>query len=409
MYKSNAKQRRKFMLEHLAAQAKYEKAINEKRDVVIDPITTPVEVILSQSEEKRTSWVKDQFFPDELIDRALEGFAKHGKRVAITCGDTAYKAHSPVLGNVLTDALCRNLTGEDDNDNHHQHMVIGNLAADSKVYEGVIQRLVEVGAIDLGMIKALRDGYGHGNELDDYLFDSLSPEEGYDLTIRSNSWGGLNASSGMRSFIEAAKSRGGSVVHLFAAGNSGVKDGPFDVDRVTYPGAFAYSLTAGSLNEDGTRSYFSSDGEGVDFSVGGHSTLSVNRDGNPVLWNGTSSSTPYLAALSAILFLINPEKYNTQKSILKGLQECCFDIKELPALPGWDRFTGWGAPKLNELFPDKATPPEKETGEEREGRTGREPRPIEINAKISIDKGEAFNLISKGEVNAKLTGTLIEK
>ncbi len=168
--------------------------------------------------------------------------------------------------------------------------------------------------------------------------------------ILSNSWGGGLPSDAITGAIEAAVSEGregrGAVV-VFAAGNS-------NREGVSYPASLPGALAVGALSPcDQRKSYTSCDGEfwwgsnyGEGLAVMAPGVLQVSADiageagyqpGDYLPnFNGTSSATPIVAGVAALLLSLSPDLSGHSVGAL--IQESAVDLG--PA--GWDAETGHG-------------------------------------------------------------------
>lgn len=371
-YLSTKTQKQSCLLKQIDLAAKAIEA-DRKGKVCIPVVTAPLEVALPYSDEKATSYVKEQAFPDRVIDAAIEAFKRHGKKVLIVTADNNYLPHSDVIGNVICKVLGRNFTSEEQNDADHYAQCLGNLVASSPGYAGVLQKVYEAGAIEFALDKVLNDYGGEWGDLNEAVSQQTA-RPGYAMTIYSNSWGvdirspaalenvKLAAGPMMNAFDKFEADQGG-VAHFFSAGNAGNASDMVGVDVEGFPARLAYPISVGAITEKFYHAVFTSPGTSVDCALGGQATLSVTKDGRPAVWSGTSSSCPYAAGLAALLFLIDPEKYNTQDALRSALRVSSLDINKLPATPGRDNFTGYGMPQLINLLPTGPQEPVREPQE----------------------------------------------
>lgn len=357
-FKIKGAYKRQYQREYFDALLGANTARNEGKEVILDPLSTPMQVALSMSGGKQYSYVKEQAFPDELIEAAMAAFAKHGKKVLVVIADTDIMPKNEALSAVINHDECRNFTGEKVNENHHASLCLGNLVANHPKYAGVLQRLYEIGAIEFAFDKIMRDGFGTTAEIVKGM-KAQTPREGYGMTVYGNSWGSPRPLNGQDKAINDLSVIQEGVCHVFAAGNAGqATDGP-EINKVIYPAAYPYAIAVGAIDEEKDWATFSNPGPPIDLCAGGVQTLSIDKWGNTSLWNGTSSSTPHVAGLAAILYLLDPEKYGTHDAIKAGLQSACIDLEKMPAVKGRDTYTGYGLPWLLNLL-DDATPPPPE-------------------------------------------------
>lgn len=167
--------------------------------------------------------------------------------------------------------------------------------------------------------------------------------------VLSNSWGGGSPSTAITQAIENAKTSGrggkGSVV-LFAAGND---NGP-----VSYPATLSAVLAVGALSPcdqrkaptscDGEYWWGSSYGSELDIMAPGVHMYTTDISGSGGLdpssyfydFNGTSSATPVVAGVAALLLGYDPAL--TAAQVEANLESSADDL----GTPGWDSQTGWG-------------------------------------------------------------------
>jgi subtilisin family serine protease len=93
--------------------------------------------------------------------------------------------------------------------------------------------------------------------------------------------------------IDYAASKG--ILVVVAAGNEGI-----DVDGYT-PANCDKVITVGSVGRSGSTSDFSNYGDGIDIAALGELVRTLNGDGEPSLWFGTSFAAPNVAGVAGIL------------------------------------------------------------------------------------------------------------
>lgn len=183
---------------------------------------------------------------------------------------------------------------------------------------------------------------------DEKIAEGIVKAVEFGADVLSNSWGGGSASQIIIDAIDYAKENGRSgkgCVVCFAAGND---NGP-----VSFPGTLSNVITVAAVNEYGERkSPSSKDGENwgssygpeVDVSAPGvhiYTTDIMNSDGYSYgnyisTFNGTSSATPHVAGVAALILSVNPNlSADDVEYILKHTTD---DISP----NGRDDYTGYG-------------------------------------------------------------------
>jgi subtilisin family serine protease len=189
-----------------------------------------------------------------------------------------------------------------------------------------------------------------GYTRDSWAADGIHWAVTHGADILSNSWGGGLPSDAITGAIEAAVSEGregrGAIV-AFAAGNS-------NSETVSYPASLPATLAVGALSPcDQRKSYTSCDGEfwwgsnyGEGLGVIAPGVLQYSADiageagyqpGDYLSnFNGTSSATPIVAGVAALLLGISPAL--SGHTVGNLIQQSAVDLGP----PGWDAETGHG-------------------------------------------------------------------
>lgn len=104
------------------------------------------------------------------------------------------------------------------------------------------------------------------------------------------------------------------------------------------------ALTVTSINSEYAFSEsFSNFGDRVDLAAPGENITGYNASGETTSLSGTSMSTAFVAAAAAMFRLHNPSCNNNQ--VRDALISCAKDYGDT----GWDKYYGWGVPKLSAL------------------------------------------------------------
>ena len=171
--------------------------------------------------------------------------------------------------------------------------------------------------------------------------------------VLSNSWGGGAPSNAITQAFDRARANGrngkGCVV-VIAAGNEDAK--------VAYPGNLQEVLTVSASNEfDEPKTKFSQDGEywwgscfgaEVDVAAPGVHNLTTdisglkgyNKEHNYTDFNGTSSSTPIVAGIAALMLSANP--LLTEKEVRNIIKQTADKVGHVPYDRGHNHRMGFG-------------------------------------------------------------------
>ena len=171
--------------------------------------------------------------------------------------------------------------------------------------------------------------------------------------VLSNSWGGGAPSNAITNAFNRAREKGrngkGCVV-VIAAGNEDAK--------VSYPGNLKDVLTVSASNEyDEPKTKFSQDGEywwgscfgaEVDIAAPGVHNLTTDMSGNKGYnkehnytdFNGTSSSTPIVAGIAALMLSANPSL--SEKEVRDIIKRTADKVGHVPYVQGHNHRMGFG-------------------------------------------------------------------
>ena len=153
------------------------------------------------------------------------------------------------------------------------------------------------------------------------------------------SLGGQGSSKTVNNAINNAINKGVTV--CVAAGNEN------DNTQYYFP---ASNSTAGcvcvaAIDAWDDKAYFSNYGNAIDVGAPGVSIKSCVPGGTYEYWNGTSMATPHVSACAAMLKLANPSA--TPAQIEKLIRQYTEDL----GTTGWDKYFGYGVPKLGKAIP----------------------------------------------------------
>lgn len=174
-------------------------------------------------------------------------------------------------------------------------------------------------------------------------------DDGADVVNMSLCWYGDGTAAKFTyidNLIEKANNKG--TVICVAAGNASVKYAIKEVRDNSYPANSSGVLTVSAIKKDGdtvefdnTYSFYGSD---VNFCAPGTNVLSTWYDGSYKLSSGTSMATPYIAAASAYVKMVEPNVNIT------GVEKILADYSIDLGATGKDIYYGYGCPYMANYF-----------------------------------------------------------
>ncbi len=213
----------------------------------------------------------------------------------------------------------------------HGTHVAGIAAAVTNNEIGVASASWNVRHLPLRFMFAYLDNDGNLNTTS-YLDDAApaiqyAAENG--ARVLNMSWGDANDYASLRHALSYA--RDFSVLLVAAAGNTGTTER-------NYPAAYANVLAVSSTDPLDHKSTFASYGGWIDFCAPGQnimSTFSNNRfhEYDYTYQNGTSMSSPFIAAIAGLLLNYNPDFTATDLEII--LRSTCDNIDDLNPTYAW--------------------------------------------------------------------------
>ena len=218
------------------------------------------------------------------------------------------------------------------NDNH------GTLVAGC-VSEGINNGLGTTGLAPGARVAAARvetNGKSNGTFTFEFswVVDALNWGQSIGARVSNNSNGYDMPSSAIESAYATTRANG--MVHFASSGND-------SSSIIGYPASINGVNAVGSVNRFGTESQFSNYGPGLKFLAPGEQILTTDRtgqsgDGNGdyITVSGTSFSSPYAAAVAALLISQNPTW--TAAQVESQMQGTCRDM----GAPGYDTIFGYG-------------------------------------------------------------------
>jgi len=194
-------------------------------------------------------------------------------------------------------------TGDPYDDHGHGTHCAGTIGAVGNNGLGVVGvnwkvKLVAMKFLDSG-------GYGYDADAIECINYAIAlKDNGVNIRVLSNSWGGGLYNQSLKDAIEEANSESRNILFVAAAGNDGL-----DTDAYAhYPSSYdsANILAVASTDSGDKLSYFSNYGStSVDIGAPGSSILSTTPDNTYSTKSGTSMATPHVSGAAALLLSVN--------------------------------------------------------------------------------------------------------
>ena len=173
-------------------------------------------------------------------------------------------------------------------------------------------------------VKAIRDDgniyYSDGAKTIIYAAD-------HSAKVINMSWGGTSSSLTLQDAINYAWGKG--MVLAAASGNSGTLG-------VYFPARADNVIAVGATDGSDLKANFSSFGPELDVTAPGVGIYSTAINGSYGPFSGTSVATPFVSALSVLIFSANPGLSNAQ--VVDIITSTALDLGDT----GWDEMYGWG-------------------------------------------------------------------
>lgn len=324
---------------------RYVRQLEQDHDIVIDPIermpVRPSSYSLA-SGNWGAAWTGSTANYQETYDRAT-------RPVVVFIFDTSPNWDHPYLQKFAWNEKGKSYTGEatlQDGEGHGYHCA-GIIGASSTVYElGIAKALVEKGLLK-GIPREVLDDEGSGafswvqKALEDANKEAVDLiRQGY-FVIYSLSLGGPGTHTGTDNALKAAKAAG--VFVCVAAGNT-------YSEGLEFPGRSAGAHAIGSIDGNGSRSNFSTYGQGLFMSAPGRNILSTYIGGGLAELSGTSMATPCEAALAAIAASVHPSLNADQ------IEQLLIDVATDIDPAGYDIETGYGYDFVGKILQYQSEP-----------------------------------------------------
>ncbi len=238
-----------------------------------------------------------------------EGLTGKGVRIAVV--DTGIAAH-PEL-NVIGGVSTLDYTTSWSDDNGHGTHVAGTIGA-----KNTNNRVIGVApGADLFAVKALnKDGVGTLRSIMQAIDWSIANK----MDMINFSLGTNQASDILENLLKQAEEKG--ILIVGASGNTGNSQGTDN--SVSSLAKYESVIAVAAVDQELNRASFSSTGKEVEFSAPGVEILSTFLKGQYALADGTSSATPHITGILALLKQKYPEQ--TNKELRSKLQEFALDL-----------------------------------------------------------------------------------
>jgi thermitase len=270
--------------------------------------------------------------------------------VTIAVIDTGIDIYHPELISSIASTGYNSYFGQEGleyvlDDRGHGTQVTGVIAADKNNNIGIAGAAPEVTILPIKANTILIDSTGKATPTSSFRDSSIidgilyAIEQGADIiniSVANTSYNPL-----VQQAINQAEAAG--VLVVAASGNTGKQ-------QYVYPASLDYSLSVGSVSNDMTKSFFTTFNDKLDVMAPGHNIVTTTRGGHYTVISGTSFSSPYVAAMAAMLKSVYPEM--TPADIRTKLRETAIDA----GTPGYDINYGYGIANIYQaLSSDMAT------------------------------------------------------
>lgn len=296
------------------------------------PITPDVERVLNTE----GSWGRTFLnIPENEADFVAR--IKGSKGVVLYIFDTGEADHEAIRPYIIPNSS-KSYTNEPvlDGHNHSTHIAGSILGFTAQRKYGILAEAAKAGKVKLIFRKICTNTGSCPNSYTAQAISDAAEEaqswikQGYAVGANLSIGGSADSEIIKQALVKAV----GAGMVLFAAnGNSGGSP-------AAYPGRDENTIGVAAIDKQGKRANFSQYGNTTVFSAPGVLIPSFCKGSTECLMSGTSMATPHALAVWAAVKLLYPNVSNDD--ILNFMAKYATDIAE----PGFDKFTGYGAPKL---------------------------------------------------------------
>lgn len=186
-------------------------------------------------------------------------------------------------------------------DNGHGTHVAGTIAALNNTV-GVI------GAAPNASLYAVKVLNSSGSGSYSGIIDGINWAINNHMNIINMSLGGSQGSTALEDACNRAYNSG--ILVVAAAGNEGTRTGK--TDTIGYPAKYASVMAVGSIDQNNTRSSFSSTGTALEIMAPGGSIYSTYYNGGYATMSGTSMACPHVVGVAALVWSSKTSLTNVQ-------------------------------------------------------------------------------------------------
>ena len=250
--------------------------------------------------------------------------------------------HPDLIANIWSDSqgyhgynfIANNRVPMDDNVNSYDEA--GNWQAGTNTYHGTHVAGIIAAGNNTGMgvagmaqillmaVKVMNDS-GEGTDVTVSSGLDWAVDHGADIVTMSLGVDGM--SSVLQQSVVRAAGRG--VVMVAASGNNGDS-------FLSYPAAYPQVIAVGAIDASRNKASFSNWGNGLEIMAPGDRIYSTQGSSGYQYLSGTSTATPYVAGVAALMLSVNPGL--TPARVREVLNATATDMSS----PNYDVSTGWG-------------------------------------------------------------------